>query len=131
VNPLDLSKVPFFQFSASLTAISLAYSFVCFMIVKFFPIATQYAEGFYIGIGSQVTFILLKVFFLNKDWQSPPVIQFLLNVLSFFVSLGLLTFFSVFKGNIPFVIGFFIAYYLTIKNIVLIAHLYSRNENNE
>jgi hypothetical protein len=130
VNPLDLTKIPFFSFFTSFLAINLFYAFGNYLL-SMISFLKPYTFGFWVGIGIQAGLTLVKVFCLNRDWNSPPTIQMFINLISFFSSLSVLTFFTVFGKDIPFMVGFFIAYYINLKNIVLIAHLYSSDENEE
>ncbi|MDX1959258.1 MAG: hypothetical protein SFU98_11835 [Leptospiraceae bacterium] len=129
-SALDLNKIPFFQFFLSFLAINLAYGFGNYLL-SWIPFFKPYTFGFWVGLGLQGGISLLKVFYMNRDWSSPPTIQMFLNLASFFSSLAVLIFFTVLRKDISFMVGFFIAYYINIKNIVLIAHFYSRNENDE
>lgn len=127
----DLTKVPFFSFLFLYSGILVFLSIVAYFTQNLWIALHPYVVGFFAGLWLQGSIYLLKVFFMNKDWSSPVTIQLFLTISSFFLSAVMLYFFVQIDKNIPAIVGFFIAYYLNLKIIVLIAHFFTRNAEND
>ncbi|HNM06743.1 MAG TPA: hypothetical protein PKK05_27740, partial [Leptospiraceae bacterium] len=102
-----------------------------FILVRKMNWHQSYLNGIYAGSLIQGGFSVFKVFLMNREWPNPPMAQMFFMLLSFIISLIVLSYFSIFTGDNAFLVGFFIAYYLNVKIIVLIAYFYSGKEKDE
>ncbi len=131
MNGIDLAKIPFFTFLFSYGTISACLIGLSFFISGKIEGSEPYCTGFALSLFLQMLSNTSKVFFMNEEWSSSPVtVQLFITISSFFVNAGVLYYFSMISKNIPAVIGFFIAYYLNLKIIVLVAHYFTRNQEN-
>ncbi|HNO23140.1 MAG TPA: hypothetical protein PKK94_09190 [Leptospiraceae bacterium] len=128
---LDLSQVPFWQFVFFYILLTAAWMIGAFILVRKMNWHQSYLTGIYAGSLIQGGFSVFKVFLMNREWPNPPMAQMFFMLLSFIISLIVLSYFSIFTGDNAFLVGFFIAYYLNVKIIVLIAYFYSGKEKDE
>ncbi|MCB1177150.1 MAG: hypothetical protein KDK36_06175 [Leptospiraceae bacterium] len=129
---LDLSKIPFFTFAVVYGIICFGLIIFTFFIPGWIEAAKPYAMGFGICFFVQYLVNSGKVFFMNEQWSTSPVaVQLFLTLISFFLNIAIIYYFSLISKNIPAIIGFFIAYYINLKIIVLIAHFLKRNPEND
>lgn len=128
---LDLSQVPFWQFVFFYILLTAFWMIGAFILVHRMNWQQGYLNGIYAGSLIQGGFSVFKVFLMNREWPNPPMAQMFFMLLSFIISLIVLSYFSIFTGDNAFLVGFFIAYYLNVKIIVLIAYFYSGKEKDE
>jgi fatty acid desaturase len=130
MNGLDLAKIPFFAFVIKYTLIILFLNGICGFLHYQMPEWGFFFLGGYIAFFIQFVSMIARVFCLNQDWGGPILLQYGIWTLTFFINLFVLYFMAGHEKNIPLIIGFFVAYYLNLKIVVLIALQYSRKTEN-
>ena len=125
---MDLSKLPFQKFLLLILLIFSLLSSIAFLLHQVSDLEEMGYYGFLVSLWIQVILLLSKTYFMKGEWKQTVKPQLVLTGVSLFINILVLGYFSFFQKNLPFLIGFFIANYFTMKIFVSSAHLLIKNE---
>jgi hypothetical protein len=125
---LDLSKVSFKNLlfwaiilNGFLSLLLLLFVFFDFMDENIF-LGIVFAQWF------QNLILLSKTYFMKGSWTVTAKPQLIITGLSLLINVIILFYFSFFRENLLFILGFFIANYFTMKIFVTTAYILQKHE---
>jgi hypothetical protein len=125
---LDLSKV---SFKNLLFWVIILNGFLS-LIVSLFVFFDFMDENIFLGIvfaqWFQNLILLSKTYFMKGSWMVTAKPQLIITGLSLFINIIILFYFSFFRENLSFILGFFIANYFTMKIFVTTAYILQKYE---
>ena len=125
---MDLSKV---SFKNLLFWVIILNGFLS-LIVSLFVFFDFMDENIFLGIvfaqWFQNLILLSKTYFMKGSWMVTAKPQLIITGLSLFINIIILFYFSFFRENLSFILGFFIANYFTMKIFVTTAYILQKYE---
>ena len=125
---MDLSKVSFNKLSFWIFIISGFISLVLFLSVYFDFIDENVFLGIVFAQWFQNLILLSKTYFMRGSWTVTAKPQLIITGLSLLINVIILFYFSFFRENLLFILGFFIANYFTMKIFVTTAYILQKYE---
>ena len=125
---MDLSKVSFNKLLIWVLIISGFLSLVIFLLVFFDFIDQDIFLGILFVQWFQNLVLLSKTYFMKGSWMVTAKPQLIITGLSLFINIIILFYFSFFRENLSFILGFFIANYFTMKIFVTTAYILQKYE---
>lgn len=125
---MDFSKVRYSRLFLSSIAINLFLSLSLYIFYSLEYLAYSSLIGSLLALWIQVGVLLSKTYFLCGKWRANARPGLIITVLSFFIQASILVYYSFFQMNLPFLIGFFIANYFTMKIFVSTAYILLKYE---
>ena len=125
---MDLSKVSFNRLSFWIFIISGFISLVLFLSVYFDFIDENVFLGIVFAQWFQNLILLSKTYFMKGSWTVTAKPQLIITGLSLLINVIILFYFSFFRENLLFILGFFIANYFTMKIFVTTAYILQKHE---
>lgn len=125
---MDLSKVSFNKLSFWIFIISGFISLVLFLSVYFDFIDENVFLGIVFAQWFQNLILLSKTYFMKGSWTVTAKPQLIITGLSLLINVIILLYFSFFRENLLFILGFFIANYFTMKIFVTTAYILQKHE---
>ncbi len=125
---MDLSKVSFKKLFFGTIIINGFLTLGAFLFVYF----DFLDESIYLGIlcaqWFQNLLFLSKTYYMKGAWTVTAKPQLIISGLSFLINIIILFYFSFFRENLLFILGFFIANYFTMKIFVTTAYILQKYE---
>lgn len=125
---MDLSKVSFNKLSFWIFIISGFISLVLFLSLYFDFIDENVFLGIVFAQWFQNLILLSKTYFMKGSWTVTAKPQLIITGLSLLINVIILFYFSFFRENLLFILGFFIANYFTMKIFVTTAYILQKHE---
>lgn len=125
---MDLSKVTFKKLSFLVIIISGFLTLVAFLFVYFDFLDENIFLGILFSQWFQNLILLSKTYFMKGAWTVTAKPQLIITGLSLFINIIILFYFSFFRENLLFILGFFIANYFTMKIFVTTAYILQKYE---
>ncbi len=125
---MDLSKVSFNKLSFWIFIISGFISLVLFLSLYFDFIDENVFLGIVFAQWFQNLILLSKTYFMKGSWTVTAKPQLIITGLSLLINVIILLYFSFFRENLLFILGFFIANYFTMKIFVTTAYILQKHE---
>jgi hypothetical protein len=125
---LDLSKVTFKKLSFWVIIISGFLTLVAFLFLYIDSLDENIFLGIMFSQWFQNLILLSKTYYMKGAWTITAKPQLIITGLSFLVNVIILLYFSFFRENLLFILGFFIANYFTMKIFVTTAYILQKYE---
>jgi len=125
---LDFSKVLFNKLLFWVLIISGFLSLIAFLFVVFEFIDKNIFLGIVFAQWFQNLILLSKTYFMRGSWMVTAKPQLIITGLSLIVNIIILFYFSFFRENLLFILGFFIANYFSMKIFVTTAYILQKYE---
>ena len=125
---MDLNKVSFNRLSFWIFIISGFISLLLFLSVYFDFIDENVFLGIVFAQWFQNLILLSKTYFMKDSWTVTAKPQLIITGLSLLINVIILFYFSFFRENLLFILGFFIANYFTMKIFVTTAYILQKYE---
>ncbi|NBU96721.1 MAG: hypothetical protein EBS19_00685 [Spirochaetia bacterium] len=125
---MDFSKVLFNKLLFWVLIISGFLSLIAFLFVVFEFIDKNIFLGIVFAQWFQNLILLSKTYFMRGSWMVTAKPQLIITGLSLIVNIIILFYFSFFRENLLFILGFFIANYFSMKIFVTTAYILQKYE---
>ncbi len=125
---MDLSKVTFKKLSFWVIIISGFLTLVAFLFLYIDSLDENIFLGIMFSQWFQNLILLSKTYYMKGAWTITAKPQLIITGLSFLVNVIILLYFSFFRENLLFILGFFIANYFTMKIFVTTAYILQKYE---
>jgi hypothetical protein len=125
---LDLSKVSFKNLLFWVIILNGFLSLIVFLFVFFDFMDENIFLGIVFAQWFQNLILLSKTYFMKGSWMVTAKPQLIITGLSLFINIIILFYFSFFRENLSFILGFFIANYFTMKIFVTTAYILQKHE---
>jgi hypothetical protein len=125
---LDLSKVSFKNLLFWVIILNGFLSLVLFLFVFFDFMDENIFLGIVFAQWFQNLILLSKTYFMKGSWTVTAKPQLIITGLSLLINVIILFYFSFFRENLLFILGFFIANYFTMKIFVTTAYILQKHE---
>ena len=125
---MDLSKVSFKNLLFWVIILNGFLSLIVFLFVFFDFMDENIFLGIVFAQWFQNLILLSKTYFMKGSWMVTAKPQLIITGLSLFINIIILFYFSFFRENLSFILGFFIANYFTMKIFVTTAYILQKYE---
>ena len=125
---MDLSKVSFKNLLFWVIILNGFLSLIVFLFVFFDFMDENIFLGIVFAQWFQNLILLSKTYFMKGSWMVTAKPQLIITGLSLFINIIILFYFSFFRENLSFILGFFIANYFTMKIFVTTAYILQKHE---
>jgi hypothetical protein len=125
---LDLSKVSFKNLLFWVIILNGFLSLLLFLFVFFDFMDENIFLGIVFAQWFQNLILLSKTYFMKGSWTVTAKPQLIITGLSLLINVIILFYFSFFRENLLFILGFFIANYFTMKIFVTTAYILQKHE---